>query len=163
MTIASGFFEIRDDSVFFTVVLNVLEEFRGTKSKKPEHLLLLVLGLTHLREWIAPKYKRGSPPRTSAQRFAAMLFENPDYQTILLLANHAKHQRRSSLPETQTTSFVETIDDRDTPIDSWLDFDEGPASEYSYGERDLEKLFVAVASLYREHWFNLPLAQRSET
>ena len=159
---ASGFFEIRDNSDFFALLSNVLNEFCGTKAKKPEHLLLLVLGLAHLREWIASNYKRGTEPSTSAERFASMLFENPDYQTILLLANHAKHQRLTRLPETQTTSFIESFDDRDTPIDSWIDFDDGPASAYSYGERDLEQLFLTVAALYRQHWFNLPLEQRME-
>ena len=88
-----GFFDIRDDYAFFTIVSNTLNSFCSTKAKKPEHLLLLVLGLSHLREWIAPGYKRGITPRNRAESFAAILFENPDYQTVLLLANHAKHQR----------------------------------------------------------------------
>jgi hypothetical protein len=160
MASTSGFFDIHDDCAFFTVVSNTLDSFCATKAKRPEHLLLLVLGLAHLREWIAPKYKLGSVPKNRAERFAAMLFENPDYQTVLLLANHAKHQRREALPQTQITSFVETIDERDTPVDSWLDFDKGPASAYQYGDRDLEEIFTAVASLYREQWFNLPIEER---
>lgn len=160
MTTVSGFFDIRDDLAFFTIVSNTLNSFLATKTKKPEDLLLLVLGLAHLREWIAPNYKRGAAPRNSAERFAAMLYENHNYQTVLLLANHAKHQRRGALPEIQSTSFVETIDERDTPIDSWLDFDKGPASSYQYGQRNLEDVFKAVALLYREQWFNLPIDQR---
>ncbi len=160
MATVSGFFDIRDDSAFFTIVSNTLNSFLATKTKKPEDLLLLVLGFAHLREWIAPNYKRGAAPRNSAERFAAMLYENPNYKTVLLLANHAKHQRRGALPEIQSTSFVETIDERDTPIDSWLDFDIGPASSYQYGQRNLEDVFKAVALLYREQWFNLPIDQR---
>lgn len=160
MRTASGFFDIRDDSAFFSVLSNVLLEFRATKSKKPEHLLLLVLGLAHLREWIAPNYTRDDFPKNAAQRFAAALLQLPEYDTLWLLANHAKHQRRRSLPETQTTSFVETIDDRDTPIDSWLDFDQGPASAYQYGAQDIEQVFVTVASFYQDHWFSLPIEQR---
>lgn len=157
---ASGFFDIRDAHAFFTIVSNTLNSFLSTKAKRPEHLLLLVLGLAHLREWIAPGYERGVAPKNRAEQFAAMLFENSNYQTIRLLANHAKHQRRQTLPDTQTTSFVEMIDDRDIPIDSWGSFDEGPASAYQYGDIDLEKLFIDVTSLYREQWFSLTILER---
>lgn len=160
MAEGSGFFDIRDDSDFFTIVTNTLKSFQETNTKRADQLLLLVLGLAHLREWIAPGYKRGATPKTAGQRFAAMLFENPNYQTVLLLANHAKHQRRQALPETQTTSFVETFDERDTPIDSWLDFDQGPASSYQYGQHNLVDVFKAVASLYDQHWFSLPIKER---
>jgi hypothetical protein len=162
MTIASGFFDICDDSAFFTIISNTLNSFLSTKTKKPEDLLLLVLGLAHLREWIAPNYKRGASAKNAAERFAAMLYENPDYQTVLLLANHVKHQRRKVLPEAQEISFVDTFDERDTPVDSWLDFDKGPASSYQYGRSDLEDVFRAVALLYREQWFSLPIEQRLE-
>lgn len=156
----AGFFDIRDDTAFFTIISNTLDSFRVAKAKKPADLLLLVLGLAHLREWIAPGYKRGSAPSNRAERFAALLYEDPNYQTIWLLANHAKHQRRQSLPATQATSFVEMIDERDIPIDSWLDFDKGPVSAYQYGDRDLEEIFIAVVSLYRDQWFSLPLEER---
>ena len=160
MRTASGFFDIGDDSAFFAVLSNVLSEFRATKSKKPEHLLLLVLGLAHLREWIAPNYTRNDVPKNAAQRFAATLLKLPAYDTLWLLASHAKHQRRRSLPDTQTTAFVETIDDRDIPIDSWPDFDQGPASAYRYGDQDIEQIFTTVASFYQDRWFSLPIEQR---
>ncbi len=160
MRTASGIFEIRDDHAFFAVVANTLTTYRSSNAKAPEQLLLLILGLAHLREWIAPEYRRGAIPKTCAERFVESLFEYPDYQTILLLANHAKHQRRQSLPDTQTTRHVEMFDDRDIPIDSWLDFDLGPASAHLYGERDLLEIFESVAAFYREHWFSLPIRQR---
>jgi hypothetical protein len=160
MPTVGGLFDIRDDSAFFGIISRTLDSYRATRTKKPEDLLLLILGLAHLREWIAPNYKRGATPRNSAERFVAMLYEDPDYQTVLLLANHAKHQRRSALPQIQARSSVEIMDERDTPIDSWLDFDEGPASSYRYGDRDLSDVFSAVATLYKERWFSLPLSER---
>ena len=160
MTIIGGFFSVRDDGAFFAILSSTLDSFRTTKAKRPEDLLLLVLGLAHLREWIAPNYRRESTPKNCAERFAAMLFEDPNYQTVLLLANHAKHQRRHALPSTQMTSFVETIDEQGIPIDSWPDFECGPASAYQYGDQNLEEIFVAVASLYREQWFKLPIEER---
>jgi hypothetical protein len=123
-------------------------------------LLLLILGLAHLREWIAPGFKKGSHPKNRAERFAERLWENPDYQTVSLLANHAKHQRRTALPETQTTRYVEMVDHRDTSIDSWLDFDNGPASAYEYGDRNLEELFSALVAFYEKEWFSLPWDER---
>jgi len=151
-----GFFSIRDDNTFFAIISKTLGSFRATKAKRQEDLLLLVLGLAHLREWIAPGYSRGSTPKNSAERFAAMLFEDPNYQTVLLLANHAKHQRRQALPRTQMVSFVET----EQEIHSWPDFETAPASAYQYGDRNLEEIFVAVALLYSEHWFKLPIEDR---
>ena len=156
----AGFFEIRDDLAFFSVVSNALKSYRSAKTKRPEDLLLLVLGLTHLREWIAPDYKRGAAPTSAGERFAAMLYEDPNYQTLLQLANHAKHQRRAALPKTQSTYYTETVDDRDTPINSWLDFDTGPASSHKYGNEDLEQIFLAVATLYEEKWFTMPIDER---
>ena len=157
---ASGLFEIRDASAFFVVVKGAFEEFLSTNAKKPAQLLLLILGLAHLREWIAPGFKRTAPPKNQAEEFVTRLWENPDYQTVVLLANHAKHQRRMALPETQTTRYVEMMDDRDTPIDSWLDFDDGPTSSYEYGDRDLEDIFSALMDFYEKGWFSRPLEER---
>jgi hypothetical protein len=157
---ASGLFEIRDATSFFSIVVGTLREFRLTNGKKPAHLLLLILGLAHLREWIAPGFKKGSHPKNRAECFAERLWENPDYKTVSLLANHAKHQRRGALPETQTTRYVHVIDDRDNSIDSWPDFDDGPASNYAYGDRNLEDLFSALVAFYEKEWFSLPLEER---
>lgn len=161
MTImASGLFEIRDATAFFAIIAETLHEFRSTNAKKPAQLLLLILGLAHLREWIAPGFKRGAQPANRSERFVEHLWANSDYQTISRLANHAKHQRRAALPEVQTTYHVKLIDDRDTPIDSWLDFDKGPASSNEYGERDLEDMFSALVNFYEREWFSLPLTER---
>jgi hypothetical protein len=157
---ASGFFEVRDDTDYFGILERVLDAQRVTQAKRTEDFLLLVLGLTHLREWIAPNYVRGNKPKNEAERFAAALLENEDYKLVKDLANHAKHQRRRALPETQTTRYVELWDDRDTPIDSWLDADSGPPSAREYGGRDILDVFESVIRFYREHWFSLPLADR---
>jgi hypothetical protein len=160
LDVTGGVFDIRDDVAFFSVVTNTLSSYRSSNAKAPEQLLLLVLGLSHLREWIAPGYRRGAVATNTAECFVARLFEYPDYQTIHLLANHAKHQRRIALPETQVTTCVEMIDDRDIPIDSWIDFDAGPASAYHYGDRDLGEIFENVVTFYRDNWFNLSIQQR---
>lgn len=157
---ASGFFEVRDESDFFGILERALNAQKATHAKRPEDVLLLVLGLTHLREWIAPKYKEGSTPTTRAEQFASELFKNEDYKTIRLLANHAKHQRRRALPEMQTTRYVEMWDDRDTPIDSWIDADMGPPSAREYGSRDILDVFDSVVIFYRKNWFDLPLTDR---
>ena len=112
MANTGGFFSIRDDTAFFAILSKTLDSFRATKAKRPEDLLLLILGLAHLGEWIAPGYRRGAIAKNCAERFVALLFEDPNYQTVLLLANHAKHQRRDALPHTQKISFVETIDEK---------------------------------------------------
>lgn len=156
---ASGLFEIRDATAFFQIVKNTFVEYRSTTGKRPAHLLLLILGLTHLREWIAPGFK-GRDPKNRAERFAVTLWRHPDYRTVSLLANHAKHQRRTALPAIQRTRHVEMIDDRDVPIDDWPDFEDGPASSHSYGERDLESMFSVLIDFYEREWFSLPLAER---
>lgn len=157
---AAGFFEIRDDSDFFGIMVRTRDALKATHAKRVEDLLLLLVGLAHLREWIAPGYKRGAKAINAAEQFVSVLFEDPNYQIVLQLANHAKHQRRTSLPKTQMTTFVETFDERDTPIDSWLDFDRGPASAYEYGDQDLLRVFDAVIQIYQDKWFGLPIEQR---
>ena len=156
---SGGLFEIRDASDFFGIIVRVLESYRSTYAKRPEDLLLLVLGLSHLCDWIAPGYNPKKAPRNAVEQFAQALSKDPDYQRVRLLANHTKHQERS-LPETQTSSYVELMDDRDTPIDSWLDFDIGPTSAHEYGDRNLSDVFESVAVFYQQHWFNLSVERR---
>lgn len=112
-----------------------------------------------LCDWIAPGYKPSATPKDAAEQFAQALFGNPSYQIVRRLANHTKHQGRNLL-EAQTAEFVERIDDLDTPIDSWINFDRGPASSYKYGEHDLLQVFESVARFYDEHWFNLPIEEQ---
>ena len=88
------------------------------------------------------------------------LWKEPSYLTLLQLANHAKHQRREALPQVQVVKTELLWDDRDTPIDSWIDADAGPAEEYAYGNDDLVGLFDIVMCFYRAEWFSLPLKAR---
>ncbi len=156
----SGFFDVRDDSDLFGILVRTLEAYKSTRAKRVEDLLLLVWGLAHLREWIAPGYRRGATPSTAAERFVEGLWKETDYLTLLQLANHAKHQRREALPETQTVKAELLWDDRDTPIDSWMDTDAGPAETYAYGGEDLVAVFEVVVRFYQEGWFDLPLERR---
>lgn len=149
-----GFFEIKDEHQFFSIIERTLESYQETRAKYPEQLLLLVLGLAHLREWIAPDYKKGSTPKCNAEIFSANLLENHDYQKILALANHTKHQRRPTLPHESKSEFIDPIDDRDIPIDSWMDFDSGPASKHYYDNKDVLEYFISITSLYEDYLFS---------
>ena len=159
----SGFFNVRGASDFFGILTRTLESYRSAHEKRVEDLLLLVLGFAHLSDWIAPGFNpndKKALPQNAAERFVVELSNCPSYQTVRQLSNHAKHQRRSSLPQTQTTKHVDLWDDRKSPIDSWLDVDAGSACEYEYGDRDLLVVFDEVAGIYRTRWFSLPIEQR---
>jgi hypothetical protein len=75
------------------------------------------MGLTHLREWIAPekspkKYRPESS--TAAQNFSSSMYDDENYKKILDVTNGVKHLRRS---ETVTSSaYGSTVDD-------WADWD----------------------------------------
>jgi hypothetical protein len=82
-----------------------------------EDILYVVMGLTHLREWIAPekspkKYRPESS--TAAQNFSSSMYDDENYKKILDVTNGVKHLRRS---ETVTSSaYGSTVDD-------WADWD----------------------------------------
>jgi hypothetical protein len=119
--------------------------------------MFVLMGLNHLREWIAPGYSHLSPAASDAERFYNQLFAFPEYGLIKSLCNHSKHLEAKDGP----ISYVQV-----NSIDSWPDldsvanFDLGPPVAYFVGDRNVEDIISSVINYYREHWFARPVASQ---
>ena len=63
----SHFFNIESADQLFGLLKTVAKRFLTSNEKQTEDFLLLVFGLTHLREWIAPDYDWKDNPQTPAE------------------------------------------------------------------------------------------------
>jgi hypothetical protein len=67
-------FDIESPDQLFKLLELVGRRFTTAPAKRPEDLLLLVFGLTHLREWIAPDYSPKKEPVTRSEKFYQAIF-----------------------------------------------------------------------------------------
>src|SRR5260221_9906076 len=89
-----GFLDLDMPHQLFEVLVRAFSRYEADRAKRIDDALLLVFGLAHLREWIAPGFKGQRAPRNPAERFSEALYSFDSYSTIMHLANHAKHQFR---------------------------------------------------------------------
>ena len=156
-----GFLDLDMPQQLFQVLKRSLLFYASAKAKRIDDALLLVFGLAHLREWIAPGFtgqraKRG--PRNPAERFSAALHQLPSYQLLRNLANHAKHQFRDESLAVRSVHYVNIDDWPD--IDRVNSFDDGPVMDYFVGEHDLVDLFEEVMTFYDDRWFSLSVDEQ---
>ncbi|MBI5120001.1 MAG: hypothetical protein HZA67_03280 [Rhodospirillales bacterium] len=148
----SGLFDLIDALAFFKSTQRRYESYRQGHIKSTEDLLYIILGLNHLREWIAPDYNKTKskwPPADTAEKtFSKAVFENHDFGILRSLANGTKHAKA-----------VETGYAGGAPMDDWGDFDsvanvdKGPPTAHFVDERPIEELVAPVIQLY-ENWFS---------
>lgn len=148
-----GFLDLDMPDQLFHVLIAAFSRYEADQAKRIDEVFLLVLGLAHLREWIAPGFKGKRAPRNPAERFSEKLYEQESYQILLHLANHAKHQFRDENLLIRSVHYDK--------VDDWPDFDransvdDGPVSAYFVGDHDLCELFHEVLAFYRDYWFSL--------
>lgn len=148
-----GFLDLDMPHQLFHVLIAAFSRYEADKAKRIDDVFLLVLGLAHLREWVAPGFKGKLAPRNPAERFSEALYMHESYRILLNLANHAKHQFRDDKLVIRSVHYDK--------LDDWPDFDRansvdaGPVKDYFLGDRDLCDLFHEVLAFYRDHWFSL--------
>jgi hypothetical protein len=148
-----GFLDFDLPEQLFAALERAIQRYKNARIKAIEDALFLVLGLTHLREWIAPGFRGQRAPKYPDERFSERLFQLESYEVLRNVANHAKHQARDH--DVAVTS-VHYADIDDWPeIDKVTSFDEGPVGGYYIENRELSELFEDVLGFYREQWFSL--------
>jgi len=150
MTRLSHFYDIDSADQLFCVLKRVAEGFSSVRGKRTQDLLLLVFGLTHLREWIAPDYDLRRLPQTREDAFYEEIFKLEEFNILRLLCNRSKHM--SQTVGVMGTLYGSKIDDS-PDIDSIADFDRGASIAYSVDERDMEDVIHTVIKFYEERWF----------
>ena len=151
-----GFLNLEDPEQLFRVLIRAFGRYESARTKQIDDVFLLVLGLTHLREWIAPGFKGQHDPRNPAERFSKSLFENESYRLVLQLANHAKHQFRDEHLVVKSIHYPRPESWTEFESASWDDNDE-LVKEYLVGDRNLCDVFDEVLCFCRDHWFSFEL------
>jgi len=143
-------FDIESPGQLFYLLKLVAERFTTAPAKRPEDMLLLVFGLTHLREWIAPDYSPKQQAVTPSEQFYQAIFNLQEFKTLLALCNRSKHM--CATDRSMGTLHGTSIDDW-PDVDSVLDFDRGPPCAYFVDGQDMDDLVQAVVNFYEDHWF----------
>ena len=147
----NGIFDIEEPSQFFDSILRVFERYKSSRAKNVEDLLYVIMGLNHLREWIAPGYRPDTMPQSSAESFYAEIWdEEPNFQTMNALCNRTKHL---ASVKAQTSSTHDLDIDEWPDVDSVRSFDLGPASGYQVDGRDVSEVCEEVIAFYQARWF----------
>src|SRR6266705_2727742 len=122
------FFDIHSAEALFALLKSIKDSFASSRAKRTQDLLLLVFGLTHLREWIAPDYDLRRLPQTREDAFYEEIFRLEEFNILRLLCNRSKHM--SQAVGVMGTLYGSRIDDS-PDIDSIADFDRGAPIAYS--------------------------------
>ena len=150
MSRPSHFFDIQSAKALFDLLRSLKDSFASSRAKRTQELLLLVFGLTHLREWIAPDYDPQRTAVTPAERFYQHIYTLAEFRLLQALCNRSKHMVPSR--SVMGTLSESTIDDW-PDVDSLTDFDRGFPTAYSVDDRDIVDVIQVVITFYEEQWF----------
>jgi len=154
-------FDIYSSEELFYSINIVWKKYKRDKQKSVETLLYVIMGLNHLREWIAPHYKPQKnkcgilcwkTPANDAERFSKTIYENASFETIRRLCNKTKHLGKKRK--------VTTSSDHDVPFDEWSDidavrnWDKAPASAYFVDGINIIHIVDKVINFYQTKWFD---------
>ena len=146
----SGIFDLKTPEEFFSTVLRTYDRYQESNAKDVEDLLYVLMGLNHLREWIAPGYSHITPPGRLEEVFYNEIWNTSSFKIINSLCNRTKHLN---------TVCGTTSSSHDIPFDDWPDvdavrhFDLGPASMYLVDGQDVAEIINDVIAFYRTRWF----------
>lgn len=141
-------FDVSPEEFFYTIV-HAFTRFRSARAKERADLFYVIMGLNHLREWIAPGYTHKKPAKTQAEEFYNEVYTCPEWKILNALCNGAKH----------TGESVATDVKYDLPISAWpsfsgvVRFSKGPPSAFYCESRNIEEVFEAVIMFYQARWF----------
>ena len=151
LTTNSQFFDINSDEAFFLSLQRAASKLQSLKVKETANVLYLLMGVNHLRDWIAPGYdRRWKIPTTPAQKFYVAIYSLPEFKVINVLCNRSKHM--GDLVYCLEAKYGTMIDEY-LEIDSVFDFDNGPPIGYSVDGRDLFDIIAVVLRYYQSEWY----------
>jgi len=105
------FFDIENAKDLFDVVEQRFKCYRSDSTKSAEDLILIIMIVNHLREWIAPDFKKTYDKNSKtwtwpvanseAEKFSRKIYEHSDFDLIRKLCNGTKHAKTVKKAETQ--------------------------------------------------------------
>ena len=158
----SGVFDFYSAEEFFRSIKNSYKEYLNEKEKM-KNLLYVVMGLNHLREWIAPTYekkKNGRWPETDNENelFSKMIYEHNDFKMLRSVCNSTKHFK-----------YCDTRVEYGTVISEWKNLSNvqtikrGYPKGYFINDRNINDIIDVVVDLYESKWFQRAKESTSNT
>lgn len=148
--VSSARFHLASPDDFFYCLKNTLTRYKSDKAKRVEDLFFLVMGLTHLREWIAPGYKHTTPPATAAHKLYNDIYETAEFKTVQSLCNGLKHVEHAP-----TTSYSAGLAFDEWPdVSSVVKWDDGPPTAFYVDGEEVGELLQRLVESYQEKWFS---------
>lgn len=141
-----GIFGISTPEEFLHSVEKVYQRY--LQSKYSEDLLYVLMGLNHLREWIAPGYRAGGKPTNAAEIFSEAIYGDADNDIVRLLCNRTKHLRKMET----STEFGVTMAEWSN-LASVHSLAEGATLGHLVEDKDIIEVCDSVIDYYKKNWF----------
>lgn len=151
-------FDVDTAENLFFHICRTMKRFSCRRVKNVSELLFLVMALNHLREWIAPGYKRDDKgnwptPKNQEAQFFQDIWCLPEFKIINKLCNGTKHY--ISIPQTTNVEYGLNIDEWES-VDDVQNFDNGPPHQFEVDGVNVETVMSKVLEYYSQNWFNKP-------
>ena len=135
----SHFFNIESADQLFNALNAVADRLAALNEKRTEDFLLLVFGLVHLREWIAPDYDwKKSPPMKPEEHFYQDIWKFEEFKFLQGLCNRSKHMCKTYAA---MATLHETTSGNRIVVGYFAD------------GKDVEDVIRAVIQFYEDNWF----------
>jgi len=145
-----GIFDLNTAQEFLDSICRIIKRYKSSVAKEIEYLLYVIMGLNHLREWIAPGYNPKNTPKNPGEVFYQDIWDNKSFQIINSICNGTKHLAKMDL----TTSSEYGIPFDDWPeVDAVRIFDLGPPSNYFVDGQNIIEIIDEAVNFYETKWF----------
>lgn len=155
----SEIFDFDSDEAFFRFLRRTASKLQSQKVKTTSGLLYLIMGLNHLRDWIAPGFDwKNNKPETDEQKFYVEIYENcADFQILNNICNRSKHMAKSKYKlETRYGAKLSEWPN----ISSIARISNGPPTGYVVDGRDILNITNSVLNYYETNWYQHKLRSR---
>lgn len=142
-------FDVSTPKDFFFHIERAIENYESSNHKQVGSLFFIVMGLNHLREWIAPGYNHENSATKPEEHFYNNIFEEcDDFKIIKDICNGVKHFKTKKLTSVEYGLFddIKNLDDIQM-------FDAGPPIAFCIDNRNVEDIMKTVSKYYTEQWF----------
>ncbi len=151
MTHSDIFFGLDNPDDFFFYIKSAVNRLVNQRTKRIEDLLFSIMGLNHLREWIAPGYNWNNKATLDSEQFFNKIYELEEFRIINNLCNHSKHLKKTS--HSSEVKYGANISEYPL-ISEVKSIADGPPTQFEVDGIRIEIVLETVLNFYEDNWFN---------